>query len=661
MFIAKKTNNNSDNITVIDSTIDDELNSTADDRRLSSNALSTRTIMSTTPLATAQASLRPSINRRLANLKISNHHHNSTNSSCASNTSISFPENTHPPDLLDGLNDLRLNKKLCDVILVVDKQQFYCHKNVLAATSPYFRAMFTGEMFESSQSLVTLNGVDADAIAELIEYAYTAEVTICEHNVQSLLSAANFLQIQTVRESCCRYFERFLDETNAIGINCFAELHNSTELMRKAKRFILKKFSLVVQQEEFINVSAQKLIEFIKDDDIHVICEDEIFDACLKWLNYSLEERAKEFHHYSLMDKVATCKVIQECSECRLLLDEAVRYHLLVDRRTEMNSPRLKPRTCTELTEILVFLGGEDERVVVRGVEVFNPDKDEWKKLQCLPFAVSKHSVCCSGGTQLYLAGGDWPDGHPSSEVWKYEQKLDTWIRLQDMLTSRSELGLALIDNYLYAVGGWDGSNRLNSIERYCIESNCWTIISQMQIAVTSPSVCALKGFLYIIGGTVHEEGDGIDLVQRFDPKTNTWTQDLSSMKIARSGAGITAFQSQIFICGGWHASESTNKVEVYDSELNEWKFVQSMRERRYRPGVSVVNGKIYVCGGQEHFNKYHDSVEAYSTQDNTWTIITELICGRSWLACATLILRWNDLHWDHNCEGEHEPPENTN
>jgi hypothetical protein len=28
-----------------------------------------------------------------------------------------------------------------------------------------------------------------------------------------------------------------------------------------------------------------------------------------------------------------------------------------------------------ELTETLVFLGGEDERVVVRGVEVYNPDR----------------------------------------------------------------------------------------------------------------------------------------------------------------------------------------------------------------------------------------------------------------------------------------------
>lgn len=51
--------------------------------------------------------------------------------------------------------------------------------------------------------------------------------------------------MQPVRDACSSFFERFLDETNAIGINCFAELHGTQELTRKAKRYVLKKFSQV--------------------------------------------------------------------------------------------------------------------------------------------------------------------------------------------------------------------------------------------------------------------------------------------------------------------------------------------------------------------------------------------------------------------------------
>lgn len=80
---------------------------------------------------------------------------------------------------------------------------------------------------------------------------FIAEITISENNVQSLLSAANLLMMQSVRDACSSYFERFLDETNAIGINCFAELHGTQELTKKAKRFILKKFSQVRKKKKY--------------------------------------------------------------------------------------------------------------------------------------------------------------------------------------------------------------------------------------------------------------------------------------------------------------------------------------------------------------------------------------------------------------------------
>jgi len=79
----------------------------------------------------------------------------------------------------------------------------------------------------------------------IIIFYFIAEITICETNVQSLLTAANLLMMQPVRDACSSFFERFLDETNAIGINCFAELHGTQELTKKAKRFVLKKFSQV--------------------------------------------------------------------------------------------------------------------------------------------------------------------------------------------------------------------------------------------------------------------------------------------------------------------------------------------------------------------------------------------------------------------------------
>ena len=51
------------------------------------------------------------------------------------------------------MNDFRLNTMLCDVTIKLEyngqKKKFSAHKLVLAACSPYFKAMFTGKFHVS--------------------------------------------------------------------------------------------------------------------------------------------------------------------------------------------------------------------------------------------------------------------------------------------------------------------------------------------------------------------------------------------------------------------------------------------------------------------------------------------------------------------------------
>ncbi|XP_053535153.1 kelch-like protein 10 [Ictalurus punctatus] len=41
------------------------------------------------------------------------------------------------------INELRLEKKLCDVVIMVDGTEFHVHKNILCGCSPYFMVLFT--------------------------------------------------------------------------------------------------------------------------------------------------------------------------------------------------------------------------------------------------------------------------------------------------------------------------------------------------------------------------------------------------------------------------------------------------------------------------------------------------------------------------------------
>lgn len=60
--------------------------------------------------------------------------------------------------------------------------------------------------------------------------------------------------------------------------------------------------------------------------------------------------------------------------------------------------------------------------------------------------------------------------------------------------------GLVMLDGYVFAVGGWEGRSRLDSVECYNPHTNTWQFMESVKMAVTSPAVVALDGLLYVTG-----------------------------------------------------------------------------------------------------------------------------------------------------------------
>ncbi|CAF5213122.1 unnamed protein product [Rotaria magnacalcarata] len=101
----------------------------------------------------------------------------------------------HAKFLIDNLNLLRKQKELCDVILMIGQSQIPAHRAVLSACSPYFKAMFTGELAESRKTEIIIHDIDEFAMELLIEFCYTSRIIVDEKNVQMLLPAACILQV----------------------------------------------------------------------------------------------------------------------------------------------------------------------------------------------------------------------------------------------------------------------------------------------------------------------------------------------------------------------------------------------------------------------------------------------------------------------------------
>lgn len=85
----------------------------------------------------------------------------------------------------------------------------------------------------------------------LIEFAYTASISVGEKCVIHVMNGAVMYQIDSVVKACCDFLVQQLDPSNAIGIANFAEQIGCTELHQKAREYIYLNFSQVMLQFGF--------------------------------------------------------------------------------------------------------------------------------------------------------------------------------------------------------------------------------------------------------------------------------------------------------------------------------------------------------------------------------------------------------------------------
>ncbi|KAK7889653.1 hypothetical protein WMY93_025213 [Mugilogobius chulae] len=112
---------------------------------------------------------------------------------------IPFPE--HSTDILSSLNKQRLTGLLCDVLLVTQDREFPAHRSVLASCSSYFHKLFTSGAAADQQNIYNIDFVAAEALGALLEFAYTATLTVSHNSVADILAAARLLEILQSRMS----------------------------------------------------------------------------------------------------------------------------------------------------------------------------------------------------------------------------------------------------------------------------------------------------------------------------------------------------------------------------------------------------------------------------------------------------------------------------
>ena len=387
--------------------------------------------------------------------------------------SMHFSVMKHYKQGFETMNALRHKGQLCDVILRADSQQFRAHKVVLAAASPYFKAMFCNSLREADMRDISLQCIHANTLQSLIEFAYTSEIHVSELNVCSLLPAANMLHMIDVIDACCTFLEQQLDPCNCIGIAEFAHAHDCMDLREKARKYTLENFGEVSQNDEFLALASPQVKHIIQKDELNVRCESEVFLAAVRWVEHDPRTRANQLEellcgvrcHFLtpsfLQQQINYCDVLRSMPPCRAYLarvhEDLIEHRKCPDKRRKPNAP-----------PVIYTIGGYLRQSCLDKVECYNPASKEWFTLSDLPTPRSGVGVIVVHGL-LYVLGGRTitTNSHEDqATVDCFDPFMNLWRSCAPMTTPRNRLGVSSIDGLIYAMGGCQNGTHHNSVER---------------------------------------------------------------------------------------------------------------------------------------------------------------------------------------------------
>ncbi|KAM3594408.1 uncharacterized protein V6R79_007290 [Siganus canaliculatus] len=118
----------------------------------------------------------------------------------------------HQCNLLKQLNEQRRQEIFCDCSVLVEGQLFRAHRNILFASSGYFRMLLSqGPDGLSDTVNATFDVFSPETFTVILDFIYSGQLDLTSHNVIEVMSAASYLQMNNVINYCKNFIKSSLD------------------------------------------------------------------------------------------------------------------------------------------------------------------------------------------------------------------------------------------------------------------------------------------------------------------------------------------------------------------------------------------------------------------------------------------------------------------
>ncbi|KAG6613252.1 kelch-like protein diablo [Phytophthora cinnamomi] len=563
------------------------------------------------------------------------------------------------------LLDMCARRELTDVLLLLQpepnqaQQEVAAHRVVLAAASPFFRALFTGGMRESQQPAprVPLPGVPAAAFRELLRYMYVGELRVAGDTILSVLHAANRLELQEVVEICCKQLMLELSVHNCVDIYVCCEqlqMRAACRLLARAARAMIDTFfSDVYQSEGFKNLSLDAVLKVLRHQQLGGCADCSADDAAVKaWMLHDPRTRQRELSVALQSPRGAEDDSTDEMILSRRNSDTAMvnskeRLSVVAAEAEEATDGEMLSAVASEvednaqqqLTPTIFVVGGFNNPGALNTVEYLDFHRGEWFPATPMATRRSYSGVAVPGDNKIYVMGGTSSSSQHHKTMERYDPETNVWAPMPPMTHARSYLGAAVVGDFIYAVGGFNGQAHLSSVERFDLRKQQWEQIPPLSTGRSGLAVVALNNLVYAIGG--YDGRKHLKSVEVFDPQTNQWSS-IASMRYARNGpaAVVQEHSNSILVFGGEsrHGARM-NTSERLDLNSGKWSDVDAFADcRSGHVAFSFLSESFLFClGGSNKKDEYLDTVHRYDYLSKQWSLHSQMRAQRCGLNVAVV------------------------
>ena len=259
----------------------------------------------------------------------------------------------------------------------------------------------------------------------------------------------------------------------------------------------------------------------------------------------------------------------------------------------------------------------------------YNPATDRWTKKASMP-RPAHHPALAAANGKIYVMGGFVPPSataipvggawEPIDNAWEYDPATDSWKPLPPLPGKRGSAVAAEVGGKIYVIGGAttvEGSKDpfftffgparvLGTNDVYDPATNKWESRAPMSVPRNHAFSGVVNGKIYVIGGrTGHAfilSATNTDVVEEYNPVSNSWSMPKERMPTARSGGASGTDGRRIYVAGGEVTTTELvgafRAIEAYDPATNSWLTLPSMPMPRHGVAGAVIGNRFHLVSG---------------------------------------------------------------